>query len=240
MTEGAEAIATERRVQVHLGTRATPARVVDLGGCGVQLRLERVLLAGRGDRIVVRRIAPPYTLGGGVVRDPSPSRHGRDWAGPLAATTNRQAGPVVLPSRWGQGWRAEPSPLARRLLAELEAGGDRPPGAGELAERLAVGRREVDRSLAELVAVGAAVRLKADLLYPTPTYERLRKLVVALAIECGSTSIAEIRDALGLSRKYAQALLEALDAERVLRRDGDRHYPRRGPSSDAAAPDTKG
>src|SRR5690606_9834010 len=77
--EGAAAIAAERRVQVHLGTREAPARVVDLGAGAVQLRLEQELLARAGDRIVVRRLAPPDTPGGGVVRDASPPRHGPGW-----------------------------------------------------------------------------------------------------------------------------------------------------------------
>jgi selenocysteine-specific elongation factor len=124
-----------------------------------------------------------------------------------------------------------PGPLARALLADLEGAGDRPPGAAELAERLGTERGEVERALGELVGAGAAVRLKADVIYPAAAYERLRDRVLALADEGGSTSIAEIRDALGLSRKYAQALLEHLDGERLLRRDGDRHYPRRTPQT---------
>src|SRR4051794_39265922 len=70
LRSGAEAILAEPRVQVHLGTRDGAARVVDLGDGGTQLRLERPLLARAGDRVVVRRIAPPDTLGGGVVRNP--------------------------------------------------------------------------------------------------------------------------------------------------------------------------
>ncbi|HVX34568.1 MAG TPA: SelB C-terminal domain-containing protein, partial [Solirubrobacterales bacterium] len=66
--------------------------------------------------------------------------------------------------------------------------------------------------------------------YPTAEAERLTGAVAELVARAGSTSIGEVRDALGLSRKYAQALLEHLDGERVLRRDGDRHYPR-GPAA---------
>ncbi len=64
------------RVQVHHGTRESPARLAWLGGRFWQLRLEQPLVPARGDRLVVRQIAPPDTLGGGVVLDAHPPRHG--------------------------------------------------------------------------------------------------------------------------------------------------------------------
>lgn len=233
---GAEAVLGERRVQVHHGTRESPARVVDLGAGAAQLRLEQPLLARRGDRVVIRRIAPPDTLGGAVVIDPAPPRRS-DRSGMSVSNSGCSA---PKSRRASAGVRAEaarvperdatpePGPLARRLLAELEADGERPRTPAKLAEDLGESRREVERAVGELVDAGAAVRFKADVAYPTAEAERLAAAVVGLVARAGSTSIAEVRDALGLSRKYAQALLEHLDGERVLRRDGDRHYPRGG------------
>ena len=37
--------------------------------------------------------------------------------------------------------------------------------------------------------------------------------------------LAELRDALGVSRKYARAILEYLDATGTTRREGDVHVP---------------
>jgi selenocysteine-specific elongation factor len=42
----------------------------------------------------------------------------------------------------------------------------------------------------------------------------------------GSVTIASIRDELGTSRRYAQALLEHLDANKLTVRHGDRHVRR--------------
>jgi selenocysteine-specific elongation factor len=225
LAEGAGAVLGERRVQVHHGTREAPARVVDLGGGGAQLRLERPLLARRGDHVVIRRIAPPDTLGGAVILDPAPRRHsGRSEMSVSAKEAEAAAG------RAEAAPRAEPGPLARRLLAELDADGERPRTPARLAEDLAAPRREVERALGQLVDAGLAVRFKADVVYPSAAAERLAGAVRELVARHGSTSIGEVRDALGLSRKYAQALLEHLDGERVLRRDGDRHYPR-GPAA---------
>jgi len=58
---GARAPEHGDRVQVHHGTREAPGRLAWLGGRYWQLRLERALVAARGDRLVIRRIAPPDT-----------------------------------------------------------------------------------------------------------------------------------------------------------------------------------
>jgi len=221
----ARAVLDERRVQVHHGTREAPARVIDLGDGTAQLRLEQPLLARRGDRVVVRRIAPPDTLGGAIVVDPAPRRHS-DRSG-MSVSISGCSAPKSRRASEGTG-APGPGPLARRVLGELEADGERPRTPAKLSEDLGEPRREVERAVGELVDAGTAVRLKADVVYPTAEAERLAEAVVALVAREGSTSIGEVRDALGLSRKYAQALLEHLDGERVLRRDGDRHYPRGG------------
>ena len=74
------------RVAVHHGTRETAARLAELGGRYFQLRLEQPLVPAAGDRVVIRSLAPPDTLGGGVVLDPDPPRHGpsRDLLARLA------------------------------------------------------------------------------------------------------------------------------------------------------------
>ncbi len=101
---GGEAILAERRVQVHLGTRETPARVVDRKNRAVQLRLQRPLIARRGDRLVIRRIAPPDTIGGGLVLDPCPPRVRRDGRGEPPPGSR-------APAREAE--RQAPGPLAR-------------------------------------------------------------------------------------------------------------------------------
>jgi selenocysteine-specific elongation factor len=57
-------------VTVHLGTADVPARVARSGRYA-QLRLERPVVAARGDRVVLRTAS---TVGGGVVLDPLPPR----------------------------------------------------------------------------------------------------------------------------------------------------------------------
>jgi selenocysteine-specific elongation factor len=65
-----ELIDVPAAVTVHIGTKATPARVVRAGRY-VQLRLAEAVAAARGDRVILRT---DTTVGGGVVLDPSPPR----------------------------------------------------------------------------------------------------------------------------------------------------------------------
>jgi selenocysteine-specific elongation factor len=60
------------RVVLHHGTAETTARVARAGDRFAQLRLSRPVVAGRGDRVVLRA---GTTVGGGTVLDPTPPRH---------------------------------------------------------------------------------------------------------------------------------------------------------------------
>src|SRR3954452_892143 len=84
------------RVHVHHGTREAPGRLAALGDGLWQLRLERPLLARAGDHVVVRSVAPPDTLGGGVVLDPRARRHGPrpDLVARLQRLRRGEAGPA--------------------------------------------------------------------------------------------------------------------------------------------------
>jgi L-seryl-tRNA(Sec) selenium transferase len=64
------------QVIVHHGTRHALGRLAALEGDLWQLRLERPLLANSADRLVVRRPAPPQTLGGGIILDAHATQHG--------------------------------------------------------------------------------------------------------------------------------------------------------------------
>ena len=58
-------------------------------------------------------------------------------------------------------------------------------------------------------------------------YEQGRDTVLRLALARETVTLAEVRDALGISRRLAQALLEALDADGLTRRTGDERQLRR-------------
>jgi selenocysteine-specific elongation factor len=122
----------------------------------------------------------------------------------------------------------EPGERALSLLNVLREDGVSPRAPAALAEQLGMERAEADAALAELAASGRAVRVKPDVFYDAEVLADLRERLLALAAERdGAITLAEARDELGTSRKYAQALLEHLDASHLTLRRGDRHVLRR-------------
>jgi selenocysteine-specific elongation factor len=82
LLETARQLRDGSRVRVHIASAEVLARArllgaqqLEPGGRVVaQLRLERAAVAGRGDRLVLRSLSPPETIGGAVVVDPLPPR----------------------------------------------------------------------------------------------------------------------------------------------------------------------
>ena len=73
------------RVRLHLGTQELIGRIVLLEGKSlspgetamVQFRSESILSGKYGDRFIIRSFSPMYTIGGGTLIDPSPSKSRR-------------------------------------------------------------------------------------------------------------------------------------------------------------------
>jgi selenocysteine-specific elongation factor len=202
------------RLQVHHGTRDTAARARRRGD-GWQLELERALIASVGDRLVLRQINPPDTLGGGQVTG----------LGRRRSTPYRSAPPAA---------RTEPAPLgasvapaltqaALALEQRLRAAGHEPPTEAELGD--------VAELLTALRAAGRTVRVGRSMHAHVDAVAAVRERVEAIISAEGSITLARLRDELGTSRRYAQALLEHLDAARVTRRreDDSRVLRRRTP-----------
>ena len=199
-------------VMVHHGTAEIPARVAIPGGgelapgaAGrVQLRLRTRAVAAAGDHVVVRLTGPAVTLAGGVVTDPSPPRVRRAAPAPAARPE-----PVREP---------EPAPAdAEALYSRLAATPLTPPAIGPADER----------AVAHLVATGRAVRAGRDLAFTEEALATAQAAVVELAGATGRVTLAQLRDRLDISRKFAQGLLEALDGRGITRRVGDERGLRR-------------
>jgi selenocysteine-specific elongation factor len=206
------------RVQVHHGTRDAPGRIVALSERYWQLRLEAPLLVGDGDRLVVRRIAPPDTLGGGIVLDAGARRHGpRPAVVQRLVRIERGEDPDPAPTEPETGSMApevsSPTPLgpdAMALAARLLAAGHQPPSRAQLG---------VDAAhIQTLRDAGIVVRIGRDLYAHTEAIANVRERVTAILRSEGTITLARLRDELDTSRKYAQALLEHLDADRLTRR----------------------
>ena len=209
------------RVHVHHGTRETAARVAWLGGHFHQLRCETPLIARRDDRLVVRSIAPADTLCGGRILDPHARRHGpsRDVTADLTRlargeTPLRGQSPEVRAPLGGQTPEVRlDEAAAAALLERLRAAGlEPPPHTAFDADEQAL--------LAQLRHAGRAERAGGFTFHPDALAEAAQRVVAIMRAE-GEITLARLRDELQTSRRYAQALLEHLDAQRVTRRVGD-------------------
>jgi len=78
-------------------------------------------------------------------------------------------------------------------------------------------------ALEGLIREGRVVRLGPKVTYHREAVEAAREAVFGLIERHSSVTIAELRDRLGLSRKYAQAILEYFDKTGLTKRVEDRH-----------------
>jgi len=107
--------------------------------------------------------------------------------------------------------------------AQVAVSGDLPflPHSYEAVAQAAAARsRDTAEALASLLAVGAFVRVGDDL-YRRSQIEKAQKAIAAVIAEKGSATMAQLRDVLGTSRKYALPLMEHFDSIGFTLRDGD-------------------
>ena len=169
--EASAELETGIRVQVHHGTASRPPDSRRWASASGRSGCERPLIATAGDRVVIRRIAPPDTLGGGRVLDP------------IRAST----GPAAI---WSPGWRtwppARPSPPAAPEVEVVPAPAREAPvlraSALELEARLRTAGfeppldSELDAAdLAALREAGRAVRVTRSLHYHPDTITAVKR-----------------------------------------------------------------
>jgi selenocysteine-specific elongation factor len=133
-----------------------------------------------------------------------------------------QGNEVRLPER-GVRMTAREQELARKIEeAFLKAGYDSPL-EDELCRTLGAERGLFDKVLRSLYDQKKLVRLNPKVTYHAETVASMKALVQDQCKRKGSIAIAELRDAIKLSRKYAQAVLEYFDRIGLTRRVEDRH-----------------
>ena len=125
------------------------------------------------------------------------------------------------------GHEARMKPADREIAARIE-GAFRsarlaPPLEEEVRRSLALNPSVFKNILDTLIREGKIVRLGAKVTYHREALEAAQGAVAGLIERHGSVTIAELRDRLNLSRKYAQAILEYFDKTGLTKRVEDRH-----------------
>ena len=144
------------KVKFHTGTSEVPASVYLLEGdlvrppaeCLIQVKCEQPLVAGPGDRFILRTPSPPMTVGGGIVVEPTPRRLKRNQPG-LYEDLQERAAAV----------RSDAT-FAEYCLRTAETVGV---GQDDLAHRVKTPVARLPKILADLCAAGQAVVLAPGL-----------------------------------------------------------------------------
>jgi selenocysteine-specific elongation factor len=124
------------------------------------------------------------------------------------------------------GRGASADPRAAAVLEALAADGLEPRSRELLAASLDATKEQIGATLDRLAVERQVVRVKPGLYYHRDALEEVRRRVIEACRRDGAVTIAGLRDELGTSRKYAQALLEHFDGQRLTRRRGDEHVLR--------------
>jgi len=114
----------------------------------------------------------------------------------------------------------------RERAAEIEEvfrrGGITAPVESEVRERLGMPEKSFMEIVNLLLEQGRLIRLDDKVIYHPQALSKARAFVIEYIRRQGSITLADLRDALKFSRKYAQAILEYLDAEGLTLRVGDK------------------
>ncbi len=120
----------------------------------------------------------------------------------------------------GAGARKMEEQTAAALLAALEAAGATPPATKELIAQAGVTVQVGYKALGTLERDGRAVKVSDEFYFAASVIDSLAAAVRG-RLAGGAASAAELKDAMGTTRKYAIPLLEHFDAIGLTRRAGE-------------------
>jgi selenocysteine-specific elongation factor len=215
--------------RARLETSAAQAALDELTAAGELLLLEEVLVAAvQFQEIRTRCLAElgeyhrAYPLRAGMPREELKSRlklPPRVFN--LVVQHLAQGGELSEGPKWLAlpGHRVLFSPFEQvkvdRLLAQFAASPAAPPSVKDCQEQVG------EEVYAALLDSGSLIAVSAEVVFRAEDHQAMVAKIRQALGEKGQITLAEVRDLLGTSRKYVQALLEHLDASGVTVRDGD-------------------
>lgn len=113
------------------------------------------------------------------------------------------------------------SAVSGRILKILNESGFQPPSKEELAEVLQMKPKEVSDILRLMQKEGRLTRINDSLYLTTEHYNRMISLLKELFSKKPQMTVADFRDLLGTTRKYAIPFLEYLDSNKITLRVGE-------------------
>lgn len=125
-------------------------------------------------------------------------------------------------------WKTGERDLANRIEKIYDETGYSTPPEDELMAELRIAPQFFRNVMTALADQDRLVRLAERVTYHTKHLRTATDLIVGYIKQHGGITAAELRDKMGVSRKYAIALLEYLDTNQVTRRLGDKRVLGKG------------
>ncbi len=136
------------------------------------------------------------------------------------ATITKTDGELSHPQA-SAGAREQEEKIANAIERVLQKAGDTPPEITELAQTIGVDESLVRKAATRLAREDRIVRVDANRYYDRSVIDRFRKIIVDYINAHGAATAAELKGAMGISRKYAMPLLEYFDSVGLTRRNDD-------------------
>lgn len=121
----------------------------------------------------------------------------------------------------GAGAKAKEREAANALFALMREADAAPVPLGDMAAQANLSKELAGKAARALLADGRAIRLDETTYYAASVIERHKAAIASWVQEHGPSKAADLKDAMGISRKYAIPLLEYFDATGFTKRDGD-------------------
>ncbi|MDD4503754.1 MAG: SelB C-terminal domain-containing protein, partial [Clostridiaceae bacterium] len=123
------------------------------------------------------------------------------------------------------GFKVQFNKLQEQIKKAIEKGYQEnrfnPPKLAELAEANRLDRNQCQEVYNALIDMGELVKLDEDIAFSKDSYFDAVELLRKHINENGSIQLGQFRDLLGTSRKYAMALLDHFDQNKITKRVGD-------------------
>jgi selenocysteine-specific elongation factor len=134
----------------------------------------------------------------------------------------RKEGGLTLPG-FEARLESKDQEFADRVEAIFRKAGFEPPLEEDVVRELRLPLNQFRKVLGTLIQQGNLIRLDPKVVYHRTAFEKARASVMEYLQRKRSITIAETKDILRVSRKYACAVLEYLDKTQLTRRNGDVH-----------------
>jgi selenocysteine-specific elongation factor len=172
--------------------------------CLIQMRLDQPLVAGPGDRFILRSASPPMTIGGGTIIEAVPRRLKRQ--DPLVQADLVERAAAVRSEETFAEYALKTAPAVGAVESEL-------------AHRVKTPLARMRELLARMTADGRAVLIAPGLYAHRATIEATEKRILAILAEFHQQSPEspgplpeELLEASGLAREILQPLVARLKA----------------------------